>query len=98
MMTGSGQESYRLLIQALVSLENEEECEALLEDLMTKKEMADISQRIMVAKLLSEQTVYNKIVEETGASTATISRVNRSYLYGTGGYAKVLKKLKENDA
>ena len=56
----------------------------------------DIAQRILVAKLLSEQVVYNKIVEETGASTATISRVNRSYLYGAGGYATVLDKIKED--
>ena len=62
--------------------------------IMTKKEMADIAQRLMVAKLLSEQTVYNKIVEQTGASTATISRVNRAYNYGSGGYAKMLEKLK----
>ena len=51
----------------------------------------------MVAKLLSEQTVYNKIVEQTGASTATISRVNRSYNYGSGGYANMLAKLKGED-
>ena len=90
-----GNEGYRLLIKAILSLENEQECEALLEDLITRKEMLDIAQRMLVAKLLSEQVVYNKIVEETGASTATISRVNRSYLYGAGGYANVLKKIKE---
>ena len=56
--------------------------------------MADISQRLLVVKMLSEQAVYNKIVEETGASTATISRVNRAYVYGAGGYATVLEKLK----
>jgi TrpR-related protein YerC/YecD len=50
-----------------------------------------------VAKLLSEQVVYNKIVEETGASTATISRVNRCYSYGEGGYATILERLKEED-
>ncbi len=87
---------YKLLVKALVAIDNEKECEALLEDLMTKKEMLDIAQRILVAKLLSEQVVYNKIVEETGASTATISRVNRSYLYGAGGYSFVLDKIKED--
>lgn len=86
---------YQLLIKALVSIQDEAECSRFLEDLMTRKEMMDIAQRILVAKLLSEQVVYNKIVEETGASTATISRVNRSYLYGAGGYAPVLKKIKE---
>ncbi|MBE6545917.1 MAG: TrpR-like protein YerC/YecD [Ruminococcaceae bacterium] len=88
-------EGYQLLIKALVSMETEEECKAFLNDLMTRKELADIAQRILVAKMLSEQAVYNKIVEETGASTATISRVNRCYLYGDGGYTSVLKKMKE---
>ena len=88
-------EGYRLLIKAILSLENEQECEALLEDLMTRKEISDVAQRMLVAKMLSEQTVYNKIVEETGASTATISRVNRSYLYGTGGYKRALKRISE---
>lgn len=90
-------DGYKLLIKALVSIENEEECEAFLEDLMSKKELNDIAQRIEVAKLLSEQTVYNKIVEKTGASTATISRVNRAYLYGMGGYGRILDKIKEED-
>ena len=86
---------YDLLIRALLSLQNEEECQAFLEDLMTKKEMIDISQRLLVAQMLSRQTVYNKIVEDTGASTATISRVNRSYHYGAGGYADILERIKE---
>ncbi len=89
-------EGYNLLVKALVAVDNEKECEALLEDLMTRKEILDIAQRILVAKLLSEQAVYNKIVEETGASTATISRVNRCYLYGADGYSTVLEKLKED--
>ena len=87
-------EAYRLLVKALLSLENEKECDALLEDLLTKKEISDMAQRMLVAKRLSEQVVYSKIVEETGASTATISRVNRAYNYGTGGYATVLDRLK----
>lgn len=85
----------KFLIKALVSIDNEEECKAFLEDLMTVKELNDISQRLQVAQMLSEQTVYNRIVEETGASTATISRVNRSYLYGKGGYKKILEKITE---
>lgn len=90
-------EAYRLLIKALVSIDNEEECCAFLDDLMTMKELNDISQRLQVAKMLSSQTVYNKIVEETGASTATISRVNRAYLYGKGGYKKILEKISEEE-
>jgi len=83
----------QMLYKAMLSLQSEAECEAFLEDLMTRKELADIAQRLMVAKMLSEQAVYSRIVEETGASTATISRVNRAYLYGAGGYTKILKKL-----
>ena len=90
-------ESYLLLIKAILALETEEECEKFLEDLMTFKEMNDISQRLLVAKMLSEQAVYNKIVEKTGASTATISRVNRAYHYGAGGYALILERMKEED-
>ena len=89
-------EGYRLLVKALLSLQDEKECALFLDDLMTRKEISDIAQRMLVAKMLSEQVVYNKIVEETGASTATISRVNRCYLYGDGGYAKILEKIKEN--
>ncbi len=89
-------DGYKLLIKALVSIENEAECEAFLEDLMTKKELTDITQRLEVAKMLSEHTVYNKIVEKTGASTATISRVNRAYIYGMGGYEKILERIKED--
>ena len=87
-------QGYDLLVKALVSVDNEKDCQALLDDLMTRKELMDIAQRILVAKMLSEQIVYNKIVEETGASTATISRVNRSYAYGEGGYTKIFKKIK----
>ena len=94
-MNFSENEGYRLLVKALISIENEEECGRFLDDLMTRKELADIAQRMMVVKMLSEQSVYNRIVEETGASTATISRVNRAYLYGTGGYAELLEKIKE---
>ena len=87
------QESFRMLFKAMLTLENEEECAAFLEDLMTRKEMEDVAQRLSVAKMLSEQAVYSRIVEKTGASTATISRVNRAYNYGTGAYAKVLKRI-----
>ena len=96
-MDAKGIQGYELLVRALVSVDNEKDCQALLEDLMTRKELLDIAQRMVVAKLLSEQVVYNKIVEETGASTATISRVNRSYLYGAGGYSAVLKKIKGDE-
>ena len=85
------------MVKAILSLNTKEECDAFLEDIMTKKEVLDIAQRLLVAKMLSEQTVYNKIVEETGASTATISRVNRSYLYGAGGYKIALAAIAEEE-
>ena len=96
-MNLSENEGYNLLVKAILSLNTKEECDAFLEDIMTKKEVLDIAQRLLVAKMLSEQTVYNKIVEETGASTATISRVNRSYLYGAGGYKIALAAIAEEE-
>ncbi len=88
-------EGYKMLIDAILSLKNEEEVALFLEDLMTRKEISDAAQRMLVAKLLSEKVVYSKIAEETGASTATISRVNRSYQYGAGGYRTVLRRIEE---
>ena len=90
-------EGFRLLVNAILSLESEQECEAFLEDLMTRKEMADMSQRIMVAERLSKRVVYTKIAEETGASSATISRVNRALQYGSGGYNIVLSRNETKD-
>lgn len=82
-----------LLVEAILSLKNEEECRAFLEDVMTGKEIQDCGQRLLVAQLLSRQMVYSQIAEVTGASSATISRVNRCYIYGAGGYRTVLPRL-----
>lgn len=90
-------EQMALLVQALLSLETEEECEQLLSDLCTIREMQDLAQRIEVARLLRAQMTYNDIAQATGASTATISRVNRCLLYGAGGYSKILSKLEEKE-
>ena len=90
-------EQMELLIQALLSMENEEECQQLLDDLCTIREMQDLAQRIEVARLLRAQMTYNDIAQATGASTATISRVNRCLLYGAGGYTKILSKLEEKN-
>ena len=73
------------LFQAILKLETMEECYAFFEDLCTVPELKALSQRILVAKMLSEHKVYSEIVEKTGASTATISRVNRSLSYGSDG-------------
>lgn len=86
-----------LLIQAILSLKNEEECRAFLEDLMTGKEIQDCSQRILVALYLSQGMVYNRIAQITGASSATISRVNRCCMYGMGGYRAVLDRIDTPD-
>ena len=86
------------LCKAILSLQTKEECYAFLEDICTIKEVQDISQRLAVAQMLSQGISYTTICRETGASTATISRVSRSYEYGAGGYKNVLARLgKEND-
>ena len=77
------------LYETILKVETLEECEALFDDLCTKTELASISQRLVVAKMLSEKKVYSDIVAQTGASTATISRVNRSLAFGAGGYDKI---------
>ncbi len=81
------------LFEGILALETREECYAFFEDLCTVPELKAISQRYHVANLLLQNKVYNDIVKETGASTATISRVNRSLSFGSDGYKTVLKKL-----
>lgn len=83
------------LFDAVLCLETREECYAFFEDLCTVLELKALSQRLQVAKMLSEHHVYNDIVGTTGASTATISRVNRSLNYGSDGYEIVFRKMKE---
>lgn len=83
------------LYEAVLQLETEEECALFFKDLCTVPELKSLSQRFQVAKLLTENHVYSDIVQETGASTATISRVNRSLTYdGAGGYSIVFERLK----
>lgn len=89
------QDNPNLLIKALLTLRTEAECRAFLEDIMTTKEILDISQRMAVALRLDEGVSTAKIAEMTGASPTTISRVNRCYQYGAGGYPTVIKRLKE---
>lgn len=85
-----------LLCEAILSLETVEECRSFLEDACSAMELKTISQRMVVAKMLSEKCVYSRIIEETGASTATISRVNKSLEYGAEGYRLVLSRMGEN--
>ena len=90
-------ENLHFLFQAVLSLENMEECYDFFEDLCTVQELKALSQRIVVAKMLSENCVYTDIVDKTGASTATISRVNRSLQYGCDGYDKIFERIRENE-
>ncbi|MDO4553256.1 MAG: YerC/YecD family TrpR-related protein [Bacillota bacterium] len=82
------------LFKAVLLLESEEDCYRFFEDICTIKELQAICQRFQVAKLLAEKKTYNEIEETTGASTATISRVNRCLTYGADGYNLILNKWK----
>ena len=82
-----------MLFQAILELENIDECYKFFEDIATITELKAISQRIQVAKMLREKRVYTEIAEATGASTATISRVNKCLNYGQCGYDLVLDRI-----
>ena len=84
------------LFEVIISLDNLDDAYDFFDDLCTVTELKAMSQRLNVALLLREKTVYTDIVEKTGASTATISRVNRSLMYGTNGYEKILSKFSES--
>ena len=80
------------LFKAILSLQNEEECYRFFEDVCTVNELLSLSQRYEVARMLREEKTYLDIAEKTGASTATISRVNRSLNYGNDGYDMVFQR------
>ena len=82
------------LFEAILSLRTLDECYALFEDLCTVNELIAIKQRFLVARMLSEGMIYSEIVEKTGVSTATISRINRCLNYGEG-YVTALERLKK---
>ncbi|MDO4187796.1 MAG: YerC/YecD family TrpR-related protein [Lachnospiraceae bacterium] len=81
------------LFDAILKLETRDECYTFFEDLCTINEILSLSQRLEVAKMLREKKTYMEIAEKTGASTATISRVNRSLAYGNDGYEMVFNRL-----
>lgn len=83
-----------LFFDCILALENKEECYKFFEDICTVKEIESIAQRVKVAKMIKEGAVYTKITEETGASTATISRVRRSLDYGNDAYSFVFDRIK----
>ncbi len=82
------------LYRAIVSIRDEKECRQFLEDLCTVSELKAMAQRIDVAMLLDDGLIYSEILEKTGASSATISRVNRCLHYGSGGYKMVIPRLR----
>ncbi len=90
------EKTIRNLVKAFVSIENEDECISFLADLCTVSEVKAMAQRLEVAAMLKDGMVYSDIVAQTGASTATISRVNNALTYGEDGYSSVLSKLEES--
>lgn len=88
-------ESMDYLFKCILELKSVEECYLFFEDLCTVSELKAFAQRLQVAKMLYQRTVYTEIVQGTGASTATISRVNRSLNYGNDGYRMVMERLKD---
>ena len=86
-----------VLVRALLSLNSEEEVYRVLEDLLTIREVGELSQRLEVAFMLRDKATYSEIMEKTGVSTATIGRVNRCLNYGAGGYQLIFEKLSEEE-
>lgn len=85
------------LYRGILTLQNMEECRAFFEDLCTQSELLEMSRRLQAAKMLNDNYIYSDITEQTGLSTATISRVNRCLKFGDdSGYTAVLKKLERN--
>lgn len=84
------------LFEAVLCLKSKEECYLFFEDVCTVNELLSLSQRYEVARMLTEKKTYLEIAEKTGASTATISRVNRSLNYGNDGYQMVFERLDED--
>ena len=85
------------LYEAILSLRDLDECMRFFDDLCTVTELMAMEQRYQVASCLNDGMIYNDILAETGASSATISRVNRSLQYGRGGYAIVFDRMKEKE-
>ena len=86
----------KALFEAILSLENMEECDTFFEDLCTMKELADMAQRLEAAKMLLDGKTYEQIVREVEISTATISRINRCIQYGSGGYRDTIEKVQKS--
>ncbi len=96
-MNGFSIESFDSLFSAVLKLETVEECRRFFEDICTIGELNSISQRLEVARMLKAGESYREISDKTGASTTTISRVNKCLLYGGGGYATVLSREESDE-
>ena len=94
-MMKHGRQQSDMLYEAILKLENIEECRAFFQDLCTVAELKAMEQRLEVAELLNNGLIYNDILERTGASSATISRVNRALQYGADGYKTILPRIKK---
>lgn len=90
----SKKEKSEQLYKAILQLKDEQECYEFFQDLCTVSELRSMEQRFEVASLLYDGMIYNEILERTGASSATISRVNRSLSYGTGAYTRLFDRMK----
>ena len=86
------------LYEAVLKIESVDECKRFFDDLCTVNELRAMEQRFEVARLLDKGHIYNEILEATGASSATISRVNRSLNYGAGGYQIIFPRLDQKEA
>ena len=94
---GKGSDRGAALYQALLTLKTPEECYAFLEDLCTVSELQAMEQRFEVARLLDQGDIYSDVLEKTGVSSATVSRVKRCLNYGAGGYRQVLDRMKKEE-
>ena len=97
MNTRSKHEHSKAMYEAILTLKTVDECIDFLEDLCTMSELAAMEQRFQVARALHDGKIYNEILAETGASSATISRVNRTLQYGKGGYELVFSRQEQKD-
>ena len=96
MITDKEKKNMQQFYRAVLALENEDECRKFFDDVATIKEVIDLSARLEVARMLDSGAVFSEISRETGASSATISRVNKCLTYGEGGYKTVIDRIKED--
>ena len=87
--------SLKNLYQAIIAIENIDECKEFLDDICTIQEIEKMAQRLEAAKMLMENATYEQVIKETGISSATLSRVSKCVRYGDGGYKKIIDKIKE---